>query len=115
MQRHPLPPHRHIHRHLSDGCDTTVVNHALQISPDGTTLYAAGYAAVPPSTGTEAELDNHGVQGADAAAAGAAVWRYEMKPREIRALARLGSRMEAFQGAFVGCQCFLLVFTVFSV
>jgi len=59
---------------------------------------------MPLSTGTEAEPDNHGGEGAAAAtAAAAAVWRYEMKPREIRELARLGSRMEAFQGVFVGC------------
>ena len=80
------------------------MNNPSQISPDGTTLYAAGYAAVPPATDTEP--DTHGGDGAAAAAASAAaaaaasVWRYEMKPREIRALSDLGLRMEAFQGVF---------------
>lgn len=55
---------------------------------------------MPPSP--EEVADNDGGEGADmhsaAMAAAAVVWRYEMKPREMRALAELGLRMEAFQG-----------------
>ncbi|CAM9766287.1 unnamed protein product, partial [Ectocarpus sp. 8 AP-2014] len=70
---------------------------SLQVSPDGTTLYAAGYAPVPslsvePASGTEAGTSS-------AAGDGAFVWRHEMKPTEVRKLATLGSRMEAFGGS----------------
>ncbi|CAM9706320.1 unnamed protein product, partial [Ectocarpus sp. 12 AP-2014] len=70
---------------------------SLQVSPDGTTLYAAGYApvsslAVEPASGTEAGTSS-------AAGDGAVVWRHEMKPTEVRKLATLGSRMEAFGGS----------------
>lgn len=71
-----------------------------QISPDGTTIYAAGYAHVPPPAvdasppSADAELSRQ--------IPSAVVWRYEMKPSERRALAALAVRMEAFQGG--GCK-----------
>lgn len=76
-----------------------------QISPDGTTLYAAGYSALPPPTG------DHIAPGGDDAKQpssgippqAAVVWRHEMKPSEMRAVAGLVLRMEAFQGAQVEC------------
>ncbi|CAM9480513.1 unnamed protein product [Ectocarpus sp. 13 AM-2016] len=70
---------------------------SLQVSPDGTTLYAAGYApisslAVEPACGIEAGTSS-------AAGDGAVVWRHEMKPTEVRKLATLRSRMETFGGS----------------
>lgn len=43
-------------------------------------------------------------------AAATVVWRYEMKPREMRALAELGLRMEVFQGERVvgSLRCWIL-------
>ncbi|CAM9765355.1 unnamed protein product, partial [Ectocarpus sp. 4 AP-2014] len=74
---------------------------SLQVSPDGTTLYAAGYAPVPslavePASGTEAGTSS-------AAGDGAVIWRHEMKPTEVRKLAMLRSRMEAFGGSVKRC------------
>lgn len=54
-----------------------------------------------PLSAEEATGDDSG-EGADklsaAMAVASVVWRYEMKPRDMRALAELGLRMEAFQG-----------------
>ncbi|CAM9269015.1 unnamed protein product [Scytosiphon promiscuus] len=75
---------------------------SLQVfSPDGTTLYAAGYAPPSPSAvetpsgGTDNAHDTRIVPAANAAF----VWRHEMKAREVCALSDLGSRMKAFQGS----------------
>eukprot|EP00903_Cladosiphon_okamuranus_P014428 g13389.t1 len=74
---------------------------SLQVSPDGTTLYTAAYAAIPPPM-EEATSNDGGEEASKHAAAmatAAVVWRYVMKPREMRALAELGLRMDVFQGS----------------
>lgn len=66
----------------------------VQISPDGTTFYAAGYARVPP----EATDAPQGDAACFEKPSPAAIWRYEMDPSQRCLLAELGLRMEAFQG-----------------
>lgn len=65
-----------------------------QISPDGTTLYAAGYARVPPVAMDTPQGDAACFEKPNPAA----IWRYEMDPSQRCLLAELGLRMEAFQG-----------------
>lgn len=64
----------------------------LQISPSGTALYAAAYAATPSTPPAAVDGAPTGV------APAAAVWRHEMKPSETRMFAALESRMVAFEG-----------------
>lgn len=83
-----------LRRLFSQWCWTGWTRH--QISPDGTTLYAAGYANVPPPA-VDASPSSADVESSQQIPA-AIVWRYEMQPSERQAMAALALRMDAFQG-----------------
>lgn len=68
-----------------------------KVSPDGTTLYAAGYCPVLPPSEARASGDRNDA-GASSVVPSATVWRHEMTPSERRIFAALVSRMDAFQG-----------------
>lgn len=73
-----------------------------QVSPDGTTLYAAGYHPPIPLAETNASLIDSVASPGDNAPT-AVVWRHEMRLPERRFMADLGLRMEAYQGNSILC------------
>ena len=77
---------------------TNQQNVASKISPDGTTLYAAGYLPVAPTSAGETARDSFDEGKSSAQVSAAAVWRHVMNLAERQNLVALVSRMDAFQG-----------------